>query len=449
MSRSPISIKRRMLWILLGAFAVVWLSVATLTFTNLRREVKDVFDTQLAQAARVLSNLVRDEIAEMLDTGVVDVNAVAIHNLEPDFMFQVLLDDRTVLRSPNAPDTPIWDKPGYRTLHVSGERWRVLRYEETGNAATIIVAGRRDVRAELVQNVAVEVLWPLLLALPILAIAILLGVRQALRPLRQVREEIRRRNPDQLEPLDTNRVPKEIRQVILAMNALFQRLAAMVERERRFTADAAHELRTPLAALKAQAHVAQSAKDEARRQKAIQNISAGVDRTAKLVEQLLTLARLDPPHAETRRDLIDVSRTCGEILEAFALEAEAKRLTLSLHAPSGAWMQGDAAAIAILIRNLVDNAIRYSPEGGEVTVTVTDHDSAVILSVADHGPGIPEDQQQAVFERFYRIDGSKADGSGLGLSIARRVAELHHADIKLANREGGGLLVSVRFARAA
>src|SRR5690606_20057418 len=256
-------------------------------------EVKVMFDAQLAHVARVLLNLTRSDIAAV-QSATAGSDHVTIQSLEPEFMFQILLDGRVVLRSPNAPADIIAEAAGYRTLTVGEDRWRVLRYREANNPATVIVAGRRDVRSELLTSVAVEALWPLLLAIPVLAMAIILGTNKALKPLGRVRQDILGRNPGQLEPVDTTLVPREIQPVILAMNALFERLASTLDREKRFTAYAAHELRTPLAALKAQAHVALSAKDEPRRQKAVQQIAVGVDRTAKLVEQLLTLARLDP-----------------------------------------------------------------------------------------------------------------------------------------------------------
>ncbi len=197
------SIKRRMLVILLGIFAVVWMSVATITFMNVRREVRDVFDAQLAQAARVLATLVRDEVKELGEGGAIadDALSIQIHDLEPDFMFQVLLDDTVVMRSQSAPMAPIWDHPGYKSLEESGNRWRVLRYQAADNPAIIIVGGRRDERTRLVQSVAIEAMWPLLLALPVLALATLVGIRQALLPLRRVRDDIRRRTPEELGPV--------------------------------------------------------------------------------------------------------------------------------------------------------------------------------------------------------------------------------------------------------
>ncbi|RIK94398.1 MAG: hypothetical protein DCC73_07530 [Proteobacteria bacterium] len=441
------SIKRRMLVILLGIFAVVWMSVATITFMNVRREVRDVFDAQLAQAARVLATLVRDEVKEFGEDGSIadDALSIQIHDLEPDFMFQVLLNNTVVMRSQSAPLAPIWDRPGYKSLEESGNRWRVLRYQAAGNPAVIIVGGRRTERTRLVQSVAIEAMWPLLLALPVLALATLVGIRQALLPLRRVRDDIRRRTPEELGPVDTSTVPKEISRVIIALNALFARLVEALERERRFTSYAAHELRTPLAALKTQAHVALAARDDRQRQKAVENIAAGVERTAKLVEQLLTLARLDPPHAELRRDAVDLGAAVRDVVGGLRDIANANNITLVVDVHDGAVIEGDHAAITILARNLIDNALRYTPAGGQVSVTVACADAAAILTVSDSGPGIPEGERRAVFERFYRMVGSKAEGSGLGLSIVQRIAELHKAAIDLANRPEGGLIVTVRF----
>jgi len=441
------SIKRRMLVILLGIFAVVWMSVATITFMNVRREVRDVFDAELAQAARVLATLVRDEVNELGADGSIadDALSIQIHDLEPNFMFQVLLNDTVVMRSQSAPLTPIWDRVGYKSLEESGNRWRVLRYQAADNPAVIIVGGQRTERTRLVQSVAIEAMWPLLLALPVLALATIVGIRQALLPLRRVRDDIRRRTPEELGPVDTSTVPKEISRVIISLNALFARLVEALERERRFTSYAAHELRTPLAALKTQAHVALAARDDRQRQKAVENIATGVERAAKLVEQLLTLARLDPPHAELRRDAVDLGAAVRDVAGGLRDTANANNITLVVEVQDGAIIEGDHAAITILARNLIDNALRYTPAGGLVNIAVAFAGSAAALTVSDSGPGIPEGERRAVFERFYRMVGSKAEGSGLGLSIVQRIAELHNAEIDLANRAEGGLIVTVRF----
>lgn len=441
------SIKRRMLVILLAIFAVVWMSVATITFMNVRREVRDVFDAELAQAARVLATLVRDEVNELGADGSIadDALSIQIHDLEPDFMFQVLLNNTVVMRSQSAPLAPIWDRVGYKSLEESGNRWRVLRYQAADNPAVIIVGGRRTERTRLVQSVAIEAMWPLLLALPVLALATIVGIRQALLPLRRVRDDIRRRTPEELGPVDTSTVPKEISRVIIALNALFARLVEALERERRFTSYAAHELRTPLAALKTQAHVALAARDDRQRQKAVENIATGVERAAKLVEQLLTLARLDPPHAKLRRDAVDLGAAVRDVAGGLRDTANANNITLAVELQDGAIIEGDHAAITILARNLIDNALRYTPAGGLVNIAVACAGPIAALTVSDSGPGIPEGERRAVFERFYRMVGSKAEGSGLGLSIVQRIAELHKAEIDLANRPEGGLIVTVRF----
>jgi signal transduction histidine kinase len=235
--------------------------------------------------------------------------------------------------------------------------------------------------------------------------------------------------------------------LIAALNALFDRLRTSLEQERRFTADAAHELRTPLAAVKTQAQVALGATGEDERSRALGNVVAGTDRATRLVEQLLVLARLDPqkvlPHGQT----VDLHELARQGVAELAPAAAAKGVEVSLAAGDAAPVAGDAVLLAVLLRNLLDNAVRYTPAGGEVEVSVRRTTGGVSLAVVDNGPGIPEAERGRVFERFHRVLGSGEEGSGLGLSIVRRIADLHRASVSLDAGPGGrGLRVEVRFA---
>lgn len=229
-----------------------------------------------------------------------------------------------------------------------------------------------------------------------------------------------------------------------ALNGLFGRVDRAMENERRFTADAAHELRTPLAALTAQAQVALRAQNAAERDHAIRQVEAGARRASHLVEQLLTLARLDPAAAPAFAAVpLDVLAT--EICADHAPAALAKQITLELDAPERVLVVGQDAMLRVLLRNLVDNAIRYTPSGGKVGVGVTAQKDAVILSIADDGPGIPAPEREKALHRFHRLAGQDIEGSGLGLSIVARIVELHGARLELGDREDGhpGLVVRV------
>jgi signal transduction histidine kinase len=238
-------------------------------------------------------------------------------------------------------------------------------------------------------------------------------------------------------------VPEEVSPLVGALNDLFGRLEQAFNSERRFTADAAHELRTPLAALKIQAQVALRSTDQAERQAALDNVLRGVDRATRLVEQLLILARVDPETAAANYQALNLHELAANAIKDVAQMAHAKQIELSLEGAPTCLVLGDAMQLALLLRNLLDNAIRYSPVGGRVSVTLHQAPS-VALQVRDTGPGIPANEREQVLQRFYRISGSGEEGSGLGLSIVQRIATLHGAQLQLAdNEQGQGLLVRV------
>lgn len=293
---------------------------------------------------------------------------------------------------------------------------------------------------KVIAGVAWRLITPALLGLPVLGFWIWLATWRGLRPLDAVAGEIAARRPDKLEPVAPASAPQEIRPLVEAINGLFLRVGQALESERRFTADAAHELRTPLAALAAQAQVAQRARDDDERNHAIGQLIASSRRAARLVDQLLTLARLDPDNAAVT-ETVSLDRLAEEACALHGAEAMGKGVALELDA-AAATTTGNADMLRILLRNLVDNALRYTPAGGRVTVAV----APGIVSVTDTGPGIPPEERQRVFDRFHRLAGQETEGSGLGLSIVARIAERHGATIGLADGDGGkGLRVTVRF----
>jgi len=264
--------------------------------------------------------------------------------------------------------------------------------------------------------------------------------------LQQLKQEVKQRTANRLEAVAMIGVPEEVTPLVKALNDLFARLESAFEGERRFTADAAHELRTPLAALKIQAQVALRSTDTAERQIALENVLRGVDRATRLVEQLLILARVDPETAALDYQPVDLHGLAATVMRDLEPLAHAKQIALSLEeraANISYKVLGDDAQLNLLLRNLVDNAIRYTPKGGCVSVSVRNL-AGLTLEVLDTGPGIPEAEREQVLQRFYRISGTGQDGSGLGLSIVRRIAELHGARLVLSDNEtGSGLLASV------
>jgi two-component system sensor histidine kinase QseC len=442
---SSFSLRRRLLGLLLGAVGTVWLLLALSSYFDAHHEIDEVFDAQLAQSAQLLLAQATHDIDE------IDFEHERFkHKYQRRFIFQILDQAGHVLfHSAGAPSVALTSQAGYSDVPLNGERWRVFARWDADNEYQIQVAERHAMRSELARNIALRMLLPALAALPLLALLIWLGVSKGLAPLGRIAQDVSGRAPQHLTPLDTQRSPREILPLIEALNGLFSRLNTALENERRFTADAAHELRTPLAALRVQAQVALRSQDDAERRHAIEQVVAGTDRATHLVEQLLTLARLDPDAARAAHQPLDLRFVAMETLSLLAPAVVAKHIELSLTEGPSVMVQGDAGMLGILLRNLVDNAVRYTPEGGAVTVAIYGQNGRVVLEVSDTGPGIASTEREHVLQRFYRGTAAGASGSGLGLSIVRRVAELHDAALYLSDGEGGrGLRVRVLLQQA-
>ena len=298
-------------------------------------------------------------------------------------------------------------------------------------------------RTKLANEIAEQLLMPMLFALPALALLLVIAIGLALTPLRQLARDVSARAPDRLDPLPMESLPGEVAPLVSRLNSLFADIVRALENERRFTADAAHELRTPLAALRAQAQVALASVDAGERQRALTQILAGCDRATHLVAQLLTLARLDAGNAGPMPTL-DLREIAEEVLARSAGEAIERNCELSLDEGS-ARVPGDALLLQIMLRNLIDNALRHSG-GTQIGVSIASNGTQAILTVADNGRGIADDERERVQQRFYRSTSTDSPGSGLGLSIVRRIAELHGGNLEIRPAESGiGLLARIKL----
>lgn len=306
-------------------------------------------------------------------------------------------------------------------------------------------AEARHARDEIVEALGDALVWPLAAALPALAAAIWLGVGSGLRPLRELRAQLARRDAADLAPLDAERAPQEIAPLVAELNRLFERIGEAMARERRLTADAAHELRTPLAVLSTQAQVARRAAHDAARNEALDALVAGAARAARLIEQMLTLARLEAGQAQGEARRVDLRSLAREALAAVAPRAIEKDLDIALEDGPAPEVEGHPELLAILARNLLDNAVRYTPPGGRVRAALTATGGAVVLEVTDNGPGVPPEELGRLGERFHRLAGSSEPGSGLGLSIVLRIAQLHRARVRFSRAAEGGLRVAVEL----
>jgi two-component system sensor histidine kinase QseC len=437
------SLRRRLLWMISLAVLLAWGATALFTYFDARQQIGEMLDAHLAQSAGLIATQMTHELDN--EAG---LTVPRQYKQESKIAFQVW-DRRAALRlrSANAPQARMSEQDaGFSDATIDGTRWRIFsRWDESGRYA-VQVGERLALRRELAQSVASHLLHPLAVALPVLAILIWFAVNAGLLPLSAVARQVQRRAPDNLTPLGEREVPQEVAPLVQALNTLFARLRATFEQERRFTADAAHELRTPLAAVKTQAQVALAASSGDERQRALSNVVLGVDRATHLVEQLLILARLDPQANLPGAVPVALPDLAASCIAEQAQSAYDKGVELALESAEKAIVLGDPTLLSVLLRNLIDNAIRYSPAASEVEVSITRTSGVVRLRVTDNGPGIPERERDRVFDRFYRVSGPAEEGSGLGLSIVKRIADLHHASIRLSQGTGGrGLAVAVSF----
>jgi two-component system, OmpR family, sensor histidine kinase QseC len=438
------SIRRVLLLGVLAAVAATWLATAVVSYLDARHELDELLDAHLAQTASLL-------IAQAgRESGEVEVeHTPQLHPYERRVAFQFWEDGKVLrLHSANAPNTVRLSArdEGFGDADIDGQRWRVFSGWDDGHRFLVQVGERRKVRDEIVAKIVKNLLWPLAVALPALALLIWLGIDRALRPLQRIGGEVGRRAPDNLAPLDPAGAPPEVAPLVTSLNRLFARVRASIENERRFTADAAHELRTPLAALRAQAQVAQRATSDGERGRALDNVLAGCDRASHLVEQLLTLARLEPQGLGPGQAPCDLRELSQLAVADIIPDAHAKGIDVDLDAETAPTVSGDARLLRTLLRNLLDNAVRYSPAGTDVHVHVGERGRSAFLAVVDEGPGVPPNEMGRLGQRFHRVLGSEAPGTGLGLSIAQRIAEVHGARLTFAATSAqGGLTVTLEF----
>lgn len=442
------SIRRTLLLYLLIGLGAVAVLATWLTYQEARSEVGELFDLQLKQLAYStrIDDLLRGRQPSLSSPDSRPSAGVS------EIVTQIW--DRAgvlVYWSRPGADFPVPATEGYSNVTQNGREWRV--YTHVAGTHALQVAHALDDRQEIARQVALRTLLPLAALIPILGALIWYAVGAGLRPLDAMSRAVAKRRPDAMAPLAEGNLPDELRPLAQSLNALLARLDEALSAQRRFTADAAHELRTPLAALKLQVELAERAGDDRGRANALVELESGVDRASHLVEQLLTMARLEPEAPERSAARVDLAALAREAIMARTAISSEKSIDLGLTHSADIAVNGDPASLAMLIGNLLDNALRYTPTGGRIDVSIDRNEGGALLSVVDTGPGIPVPERERVFERFYRVRGSGAPpgpvGSGLGLSIVRRIADAHGATVALGDGpEGRGLAVRVQFPEA-
>lgn len=438
----PRSLQGRLLMLVLAVVAGVWLATAVLTWRDVRHELDELLDGHLAQAAALLVAQVHDiDDDHGIDTPV-------LHRYAPRVAFQVFHEGRLVSRSANASAVPMIApgrkfRTGFRTVTIDGTAWRVFAAYGEERDVQVYVGEQAASRTSILWAVLRSTLWPTAVALPLLALAVWWAVAHGMAPLRRLGRTLAERRPDALDPVVLDGATSEMRPAIDALNQLFARIASLLESERRFTADAAHELRTPIAAIRAQAQVAMAESDDAMRRRALQHTLDGCDRATRLVEQLLTLSRLEAAGLPAMAP-VDFAELARRMVAELAPRAVAKGQALEFETAGDCRIPGNDTLLAVLVRNLVDNAVRYSPSGARVTVSVRERDGRVALEIEDSGPGLADAELGRLGERFFRALGGAESGSGLGWSIVRRIAAVHRLEVEAARSTIlGGLAVRV------
>jgi two-component system sensor histidine kinase QseC len=436
------SLKQRLLLLSITTVTLVWIAATVFTYFDAREEFDEILDSHLAQAAALL---VVQAGGETDDQEV--EHAPLLHKYSLRVAFQVWEEGRILrLHSANAPEQPLADREqGFSDKVIAGQRWRVFSTWDNEHRNLIHVAERSEARDELARDIAGNLLEPLWFSLPFLAVLLWIAVTRGLRPLVKLGDELEQRAPDNLAPLNAGTTPREVTPLVERLNKLFARIESSMQKERRFTADAAHELRTPVAGIKAQAQVARNATSEAERIHALDNAILGCDRAAHLIEQLLTLARIDTLGDEASQPC-RLRVLAAEVIATIVPTALAQQVQLELEEGEDTVVSGAPALLRILLRNLIDNAVKHTPAGTVVRIGIGKEAGEICLSVTDNGPGIPAEELKRVSERFYRPAGTQASGSGLGLSIVKRIAEIHGASVQIDAVTGAsGLRVQVTF----
>jgi two-component system sensor histidine kinase QseC len=446
------SLQRRLMVYLLVAAPLVWTLALGVSAQRARHEVNELFDSELIRLALQAQAIAAPRAGSPPDAQQRTVPLPAREAGEADLRDFALavwdgegrltMTDREGVQLPRRAQAS-----GFVDLVLDGDAWHVYYLQASGGESLVAVGQRSVERDEVVWNLVGSQLLPWLVVLPMLLAAIAWGVRRALSPVRALTGELGRRGAGELQPVAADDAPVELRPMVDAMNGLFARTAAALERERRFTADAAHELRTPLAALRAQWDVLRGAADADARCAAEARLGAGFERMERLVAQMLALSGVEATERLARREPIDWAAVVGQATSDCLALADRRRIEMACEWPPAGVapmpLRGDADLVTVLLRNLLDNAVRYAPEGTTVTLRF----GAQSLRVENAGPALAPDALAQLGERFHRPAGQRESGSGLGVSIAQRIAALHGLTLRYgAMGDGRGVVAELRSA---
>lgn len=450
MSSQPVwSLRNALFRWLIGLTLALWALSAVIVYVEADNESQELFDQSLEETAHLLLSLAEYEVREHGSASPIIVAVPAERNHRQYLLYQIWDDQgRLLYKNPGAPDQPIWPRAdsGMRWLDSADGRQRVYASWSNSGQLQIQVAEPVTHRKDISHRFAYKLAGFALALLALAALAIWWSVRRLFRGLQQSTGEVASRTPNDLADVSLAGVPREALPLLQAINRLFERVRRAMEREQRFTADAAHELRTPLAAIKTNLQVIQRARNDAERDEFVSALGVSVDRASRLVDQLLTLSRLDPLYQRNSTLVAaDLASLIGDALPAWRETAARQQRQLQVRLEAAPCLINPDAML-ILLRNLLENAMRYTPEGGHIELRCGMQQQQAVLEISDDGPGIPAAMRERVFERFVRLADASLPGSGLGLSIVRQIVEMHGASITLGEAANGhGLCIQIAF----
>jgi two-component system OmpR family sensor kinase len=427
-AKSAPSLRRRVLWLVLAVIAVVSVLQATSAYRSALFEADRMFDYHL------------QEVARSVHGGL----PFSPGGDEVEFSVRIWSPDGTELYRSGVRQMPSQAVLGFSDAMVDGTRYRI--YSLRTPEHTIQIAQDLDARTDRARALAWRASLPIVLLAPILMLSVWWLIERALAPVQRVRKQVAARPANDLSPLPTAGLPEEVLPLVAEINLLFERLQHARAAQQQFIADAAHELRSPLTALKLQAQALRKTMDDGARQQALEHLNEGMERAIELSGQLLSLAREEAGEAMPQPEDVDLEGLAREAVAEVLPQAQARDIDVGLEPGASVNVHGQRQALHVLLRNLLDNAVKYTPPGGRVDIQIASVEGSAQLVVEDSGPGIADGEHDRVFDRFYRVPGNDAPGSGLGLAIVRTVADRHRAKVELSRSQRlGGLRVAVRF----
>jgi len=470
------SIRNFLLVSILGIVFLCMVFFFISTYLQTQHEVDEVYDSQLAQSARMLHALLIRNIEPntlSVDEPIVFNDEQYLENLSSKtnddedededevsplgHFYETMLayqlwrqDGKLILRSSNAPELQITNlQPGFKSVLLNQRQWRSFTLQDNEYGVFLLVAEKLEIREELISEITENLLTPYVVGIPLLLFILWHLIGHGLYPLINISQAIKNRQPSNLEPIQISGLAPELLPIETALNALLIRLRDTIEREKSFTDDAAHELRTPLAQIKLHAQNAQVSHNESDKKLCLKLLELSVDQATRTIEQLLQMARLQSIHSFQQNKKVSLGKLARQQVAQIHTQISQRHQQIVLEAPDTLQpIQGNDLLISLLIRNLLENASLYSPENGLIRISIIQEQLATKILVEDNGPGVAKDKYDTIFQRFHRENPGDSQGAGLGLSIVSRIAELHHAQIspiQSSDPEYSGFCISISF----